>query len=71
MLPPISDPIPIGEQREDTRPPYPPELPPVALSLFHGLQDLPQTSFIVSKDIPNCGMLLLTKGIIPAFLKHK
>lgn len=52
ILPPISEPIPIGEQFELISPAYPPELPPVARALFHGFSDLPQTLFMVYMDIP-------------------
>lgn len=68
MLPAISDPIPKTEHRPLTSPPYPPELPPGDLSLFQGFNDLPQILLTDSEDMPNCGVLLLTNGIIPAFL---
>jgi hypothetical protein len=41
MLPPISDPTPIGEHREDIKAAYPPELPPAPLNLFQGFKTLP------------------------------
>jgi len=42
-LPPISLPIPNGLHKDDIRPDYPPELPPVFLSLFQMFKDLPKT----------------------------
>lgn len=70
MLPPISDPTPNTEHLALMIAPSPPELPPTALPLFQGFKVLPHNRLPVSMAIPNCGTLVCTKGIIPAFLKQ-
>lgn len=47
ILPPISDPTPKIEHLALINPPSPPELPPTALLLFHGLIDRPQRLLFV------------------------
>ena len=64
--PPISDPIPKGEQPEEISEPSPPEEPPQALYRSHGFRARPYIWLVLSKVIATWGILLLIKGIAPA-----
>jgi hypothetical protein len=66
MEPPRSVPMPIGEAREQTSPPSPPELPPVDRAGSHGFAALPHIAFYDSIHSMIYGMLDLTNGIAPA-----
>jgi hypothetical protein len=48
MLPPISEPTPMGEPLREIKAASPPELPPDDLSLFQGFIVLPQRLLVLS-----------------------
>ena len=63
--PPMSVPIPTGEQLAATRAASPPEEPPADLSRLWGLRVQPKKLLIVSGIMSNWGILVFTKGIAP------
>lgn len=66
--PPKSEPIPIGEHRDEIATDSPPEEPPGYLVLSHGFRALPYILFADSKLSPSWGTLVFIKGIPPACL---
>lgn len=64
-LPPISVPSPIGEQKAETNPDQPPELPPQDLVRFHGFKQYPNMLLFVSIVLQAGGTFDLTNRINP------